>query len=204
MPVKKESSWFDQKVPSSYLLVSGLLITPTILLQSNLVIKTLQILTMLFLCIVSKKQLSIVWSSLFFILTVIFNLLSPFGKIIVKVTVFPVTQGALFLGFNKGLNLLGLLYISRFSVRTDYVFPGSIGRSITKMFFYLHCLLELRNIFNIKDAVGSLDRLFQTVYSYVPKKSTIMKRRLTGIGILFISGIIVFNWGCVFLDYFWL
>lgn len=93
-----------------------------------------------------------------------FNLLTPMGKVLWRLGPFVLTQGALDEGLSKGLGIVGLVFISLFSVSRNLRLPGHLGGLLARMFFYYQKLLEERKSLRLGALVMSVDRLLERIY----------------------------------------
>jgi heptaprenyl diphosphate synthase len=73
---------------------------------------------------------------------VLSQLLAPWGKIYFSLGSFPVTEGALLRGISKTATILGLVYISRLTVRPALRFPGRPGGICADMLRYCELITE--------------------------------------------------------------
>ena len=199
----EEGTWLDKQVSSSFLFILGLLTAPALVLQSHLLLKTGQTLMYLFLARFRRQRLFLPGGLIFLSATILFSLLNPFGRVLFEVSGFHVTEGALRSGLSRGLTVLGLLYLSRFSVRADLRLPGALGMLIAKTFFYLNRLLEARKHISStsKGWIEKLDRLLETAYhgreETLNRVQSTKQTRWTGfICLLFL---LILNWCCVFV-----
>ena len=96
-----------------------------------------------FLCAgLSGKRLKLVPNLVAFLGITAANLATPLGQVIVYLGTFPVTLGALRLGVLKALTLLGMIALSRFTLRTYVPLKGRLGAVISRMFFYFERITE--------------------------------------------------------------
>jgi len=138
---------------------------------------------------------------LFFVSAVLINLLSPFGLVLHHFGPLWVTEGALKTGLQKGFNMAGLLYLSRFSIRADLRLPGRIGLLISRMFFYLHYLIEEKKLVKPGNLTETLDAAFIRIQERnMPDFVSSEGQRALSMhyGALFIMLIIGFNWVLLF------
>ena len=205
--VSEEGSWFDRQISSSLLLVTGLCIAPTIILQNDLLIKLFQVFLFVGLYSVNlvnkvnKKRLLLFGSFVFCISTVVLNLFSPLGKVLVKIGPFPITEGSLNSGLSKGLTIIGLVYLSRFSVRSNLNIPGAFGSYISKTLFYLNCFAEEKKSIAHKDIFGSLDALFEKVYNDKKYSRVVRSGKSSLYGVILLLVLILLNWASVFYSF---
>ncbi len=140
-------------------------------------------------------------ASLFFISAVLINLLSPFGLVLYHFGPLWITEGALKTGLQKGLNMAGLLYLSRFSIRSDLRLPGRIGLLISRMFFFLHYLIEEKKRVKPGNLTETLDAVFIRIQERnMPDFVSSEGQRALSMhyGTLFVMLMIGFNWLLLF------
>ena len=63
---------------------------------------------------------------------------------------------------------MGLVYLSRFSVRPDLRLPGAVGRYVARTLFYLNRLLELRRTLSFSRLTDSLDGVLEKLWAQSP------------------------------------
>ena len=189
------------------MLCVGILLAPTIILQHNLVLKAVQsaLFLVLALCSVSFGKRRLVTGSLIFVVsTIIINLFSPAGEVILRVGGVPITRGSLSVGLSKATTLASLLYLSRFCVRPSVRLPGRMGAFVSDTFGYLNQLLARRERMGRNRIVQRLDQLFESVYgcgtdakpSEYPRKG---KNSVAGVAVLI--GVLIMNWAAVFFPF---
>lgn len=93
-----------------------------------------------------------------------FNLITPFGRVLWQVGPWALTQGALTEGLSKGVSIIGLVFISLFSVSRHLRFPGSFGGLLTRTFVYYERLLQEKKGLQPRALVISIDRLLERLY----------------------------------------
>ena len=192
--------WIERNIPSSFLFFVGLSVIPTILLQNSLFIKTGQILFFIILCFLSKKRIRIIRSLVFLFVTAGLNLLSPFGRVLFRFYGLLITQGALQNGLNKGLTLIGLMYVSRFSIRSDLRLPGGIGRLMSMVFFYIDRLSGQDANITARRFVKSIDHVLSLAHHSQWYTHEGIRLRLTVRGAVALVSLFFFNWGCLVMS----
>lgn len=148
--------------PNTLFLV-GLATLPAFLFQEKLFFRCLLTLFFLILALYSGKKIRPVPALLLLLSVTFAALIVPYGRVLVTIWGWPITLGALEMGFSRGVLLLGLLYLSRVSVVSGLALPGTIGEGISKVFFYLDRFSENCSTISVRDLSGSLDQLLQTV-----------------------------------------
>lgn len=128
------------------------------------------------------------------------NLFTPFGKILFYLGHFPVTEGALKLGFVKAATIIGLIYLSRLTIRSTIRLPGRLGEIFSLMLYYFERITEQRIKIDRKNLWESLDRLLENVYATdngeSGSKNGPVRTKIPGYA--FAAGFFILNWG-VFL-----
>ena len=90
---------------------------------------------------------------------VFFNLLSPFGRVILEPFGFPITAGALETGMKKALAVEGMLFASRWALSSGVSLPGRAGALMARITAFLSYLSGCRSKLDRKDLVGSVDAI---------------------------------------------
>ncbi len=189
--MKKE--WIQKNISPNILLLSGAAVIIAFIFQKNIFIKASQAGIFIFLTFISGNKIKILNSIFLLIFIVIFNLLSPAGKVIFYISIFPVTELSLVNGLIKALTFIGLFYISKVFISRDINIPGSFGRIISRTFSYLNDLTK-EKIENIREPVKSLDKVLLKVYYNPGEQKTRRFVKTSMAGAIFIIVIIVLNW----------
>ncbi len=189
----EEGTWLDRNVSSSFLLCSGFLFSLIIIMERNLYIKAGQFLFLVLASVLLNKPLGILNKLVLFFFIVVFNLLSPAGKIIVRVFSFPITMDALKIGIEKALNIVSLFYLSKIVVRDDILFPGQIGRLIGRTLGFFTRLTTYWKGLKVKDLFKDIDEVFITVYGEDPIASRSSRGKNSPLGIFVIGIIFLLN-----------
>ncbi len=125
-------------------LVAGLLVIPAFALQTNLVIRVTQ--SLLFVALATAKggrfrplPLLLIGGTI-----VAVHLIFPSGRVLSTIGEFALTLGALELGLTKAFLIIGLVYLSRFTVEKHVPIPGRIGEFLSAVFEYFEAITERR------------------------------------------------------------
>lgn len=128
------------------------------------------------------------------------NLFTPFGRILLRAGTFPVTEGALRLGLLKSATIIGLVYLSRFTIRSDIRIPGRAGETFTLMLFFFERITEQKFKPDRKDPWGGLDALLMNVYLAEGSGESGMRAGTSLGGYAFAFGFLLLNWGMFFAE----
>jgi len=150
-------------IPSVPLFFIGLITVPAFLFQDRTLLRMTEAGLFPVLCVLAGRRVRILPGFILLLSVTVASLLVPYGAVLIRVCGFPVTAGALEFGLSRGFLLLGLFYLSKFSVSPGLRFPGSFGKGIGKVFYYFEKFSESRERILIRDLPGSLDAVLISV-----------------------------------------
>jgi len=116
----------------------------------------------LILCIVDKIKINIISLMITYVCIIIFNFFPPCGYVIFKYNFFGffniiITKEALFNGIMKATLFEGLLYISKWMLKTHIEVGGSLGSVINKSMFVFQRLITCKKEIKFNNLIGTLD-----------------------------------------------
>jgi heptaprenyl diphosphate synthase len=200
-------AWILRGVAPSFLFAFGLLLAPALWLQHRPAFKAAQVL--LFFALAAWARPRGCWraglgSLVILAVTVAMNLAVPLGRVLLSLGPLKITQGALESGLGKGLTLVGLVYLSRLSVRPDLELPGTAGRYVARTFFYLNRLLVLRRGVPLSRMAEGLDQVLAALWSESPGGAAPGRARggpqaRSAAAIAALGGLAALNYGMLFL-----
>ena len=135
----------NRNISPEHIFTAGILIIPSFIFQEDLVLKWLQVFLFVSLAFLSGKKIRIVPVLVMVSGIVSANLISPVGEVLFQLGSFPFTKGALFKGLEKSALLIGMIYISKFSVSSDLKLPGGKKNILSLVFFYFEKIMEGEN-----------------------------------------------------------
>jgi heptaprenyl diphosphate synthase len=150
---------YQRLFSSRALCIAGLLIMPALLFNPDTVSRILQFFFFWFLAWLSGKKNNPLITILVILGIAAFNLLVPYGRVIVSLGVFKITTGALLAGIHRGVTLEALIMLSRVTIRQDLRLPGSFGELIGESFRIFAQIMERKNIIDRKNIAASIDKL---------------------------------------------
>ncbi len=200
---KKQNRLLRNHLDARHLFIAGGLLIPAYLFQDLLSVRVGQVLLFALLAGVAGKKIK--W--LYFVIMVssitFFNLLTPMGRVLVEVGPFPITLTALQQGLMKGFTIVGLVFISLFSIRPDLKLPGRLGGLVGRVFFYFEQIMEGRGRIEAKRLIPSIDEvltgLFRPDRQGEPERPMFATARTTAWGIAFMVALLGVNWGLLFV-----
>jgi hypothetical protein len=133
----------DRALSAPVLAITGILLAPSLVAAAPLSVRVSQLGALLLLATAFGVRLR-VWRTLtFFAAVVVFNAISPAGRVLVSVLGIRITDGALAVGLAKAAGLTSLLVLSKLTIRPNLLLPGRFGRLLSRVLRYLHALLAL-------------------------------------------------------------
>jgi len=190
---------------AAHLFLTGGLVIPAFLFQNNLTVRVSQVL--LFAALASFAGKRIKWN--YFLVMVgsitAFNLLQPLGEVILRVGPFAITRGALNQGLEKGFTIVGLVFISLFSIRSDLRLPGKVGGLVGRVFFYFERIIEGKKHLEARRLIESIDTILLSIYTPGQTQpgggeATFTEAgQTTWLGAVCMSSLVLLNWSALFL-----
>lgn len=162
--MKKASTVFHRLISPGVLIVAGVAAIPSFLFQSNLILQIVQVATFFIAAAALGKRIRLLPPLIMLVSITLLNIFTPIGKVLFSVGRFSITLGALRLGLQKALTLIGLIYLSRATVRSDLRLPGKFGSIITKTFYYFDQIYEKWSTIPRQPIIKRLDALLTSIY----------------------------------------
>ena len=204
-----QNSFIFNRIAPIPLIFTGIAAVPAFLLQNNLLFQLIQLVSFFILAALAGKRIRIFPSFIILFSITLLNLFTPIGKILISVGRISVTAGALRLGVGKALTLIGLIYLSRATVRPDLRLPGRFGIIITKTFYYFDRITEQWRTIPKQPIIQRLDALLFQIYRFNQSNaegknevSSPAKRTRTSIsGYFMLFMFLSIQWGLFFLQF---
>lgn len=165
MSIRRQHRLLRDNFSALHLFLTGALTLPAYLLQDDLYLRLLQVVLFAGLSVLAGKRIK--W--LYFVVMVssitFFHLLVPMGRVLFAVGSLTITEVALRNGLLKGLTIVGLVFISLFSVRSDLKLPGRLGGLVARLFFYFERIMEGRQKIEARRLIPSVDEVLTSIYA---------------------------------------
>ena len=116
----------------------------------------------LLLCILEKIKIHIISFLLTSLCIVLVNLFPPYGFVILEVNLFNIipiilTKEALLQGIEKAILFEGLLYTSKWMLKSELKLSGTFGELLQKSLFVFQRLMTCKKEIKMSNLVGSID-----------------------------------------------
>ncbi len=158
---------------SNLRIVAGLLMIPAFLLQKNLILMAVQVIFIMVIAVMKGRKIKPVPVIAVLISVVLMNLLQVNGKVLITIRSFSVTLGALKIGLDKALTLIGMLYVSQYMVSGRPKLPGRFGQLLSRQFlFFEHIVTSWKRPEKGK-FIESLDIVLEEMEHIYPEKDVL-------------------------------
>jgi len=147
-----------------HLFVTGILLLPAYLFMPVLPIRIIQVACFAVLARVAGKRLKWTYFLLMVASITFFHTLNPFGEVLLEVGPYAVTRGALRDGLFRGLTIVGLVFISLFTVRPELRLPGRLGGLVGRVFYYYERILQGKKRIRPRALIESVDEILEELY----------------------------------------
>jgi len=164
MSIYHQNSFLRYEISASRLLVTGALLLLAFILQTHITIRIAEVLLFLILARYSGKRIWYTYFLLFCAAIFLAQIFSPSGKVLWHWGKLVITQGSLSIALRRSVYLLGFLFISLFSIRSDLVLPGHWGAIIAKTLYYYDMFLAEKYIYRGNKLSSVLIHIFEKRY----------------------------------------
>jgi heptaprenyl diphosphate synthase len=204
----KRREWFEGFFPAGALFIAALIIMPALLFNPSTQMRVLQFFFFWFLAWLSGKKNNPLIVILVIVVIVFFNLLVPYGRIIVSLGPFRITAGALLAGVHRAVTLEALVMLSRAAIRPGLRLPGMFGEILGESFRIFGQIMDRKLVINRGDIAGDIDRLMlelsgetaacgpapETPVPELRAPASTPQRPLTAFGLVLIITVILLTW----------
>jgi len=187
---------FSRNFNALHLFLTGGIIIPAYLFQTNLSVRVAQVLLFAALSVVAGKRIKWTYFIIMVLSITFFNLVTPLGQVLVTVGPFTITSGALGNGLMKGFTIVGLVFISLFSIRPDLKLPGRLGGMIGRVFYYFERVIEGKKKVQARRLIASMDEILMELYAPGTTQEAVASesRRTTAAGYVAGALLVLGNW----------
>lgn len=183
---------FDPLLSPGVRFVWGTSLLVLFLFQQNPILKLLLVCLFAYLATLSGKRIRIGYFLTLIVSITVFNLLTPYGQVLLQVGPLRVTRGALVAGAAKGLTIAGLVFVSLFTVSRHLVLPGSFGLFLARSFFYFERLYGEKKRVRRNHIIADIDAILERVSDVDDEKPGEESRHRTSAkGIVVATGLLL-------------
>lgn len=181
----------------THVFVVGLIVIPSLVFQSNLLLKWLQVSLFVCLSAAAGKRVRILPNVIMVGGIVAANLLTPVGRVLWSLGGWRITLGALENGLHRAALLIGMIYISRFSIRRGFSLPGRVGGLLSLVFFYLERILQGERL-SRGNLIEKVDERIIAVHQSSTEYSPLAEHHSPGAtnltGMVYLGSVVALSW----------
>ena len=175
-----------------------MLCIPAYIFQPLLWVRGAQVVLFAALAVMNGKRIKWLYFVMMVVTITFFNLLTPIGRVLYRLGPITITAGALEQGVMKGLTIVGLVFISLFSIRPSLRLPGRLGGLIGRVFFYYERILDGKRRVQVRNLIPSIDSALEGFFT--PGRAPEDRRKeepisTTAGGFLFSAALLIVAWG---------
>jgi len=192
--MKTQKSIYDKLFSAKALFFSGLVIMPALLFNPSTEYRAFQfIFFWLLLLLTGKKTNSfLTFITIFFIIA--FNLIIPYGQVLFAAGPVKITSGALKSGLHRAVTFMGLIMLSKASVRQDLKIPGSFGELLGESLRLFSVMMGKKYRLKIKNPIKVIDSLLIELSEEEFSANTEEPQKTKPAGYLILALIIFISW----------
>ncbi|MFP4643022.1 MAG: hypothetical protein ACLFM0_01575 [Spirochaetales bacterium] len=161
---KKVDSFLSRNISAVHLFVGATLVLPGYLLQANLFVRILQVMLFAWLATVNGKRIKWMYFVIMVVSITFFHTLSPIGEVLLELGAWTITRDALEDGLMRGFTIIGLVFISLFSIRPDLKLPGRLGGLLGKVFWYFERVFASKRRIRLNAVIESIDEILEGLF----------------------------------------
>ena len=113
---------------------------------------------------IRRRHIRILPSLIILVTVTIVALLSPAGRVLVRLGNFPLTLGALETGLSRSLTLVGMVFLSQYATSGNVKLPGKAGILLESVFCWFSELSAKKLSFRKGAVISTLDAHLSAVY----------------------------------------
>jgi heptaprenyl diphosphate synthase len=155
---KRRRIW-EKTFKSGDLFIAVLVMIPFFLLNSSLLWRSIQFLLFWFFSFLRGKKNRPLVTLLVITVIVLFNLQSPYGKVLADFGFFRITQGSLISGLHKALSLEGLIMLSHAGISPNLRIPGAFGKLLSSSLTMFEHMSERQRLITRQHPIEDIDTL---------------------------------------------
>ncbi|MFW6368460.1 MAG: hypothetical protein ACOCZ9_01870 [Spirochaetota bacterium] len=226
---RKADSFLSRNINAVHLFVGATLVLPGYLFQGNLMVRILQVILFAWLARVNGKRLKWMYFTIMVVSITFFHTLNPFGEVLLELGPYTLARGALRDGLMRGFTIIGLVFISLFSIRPDLKLPGRLGGLLGRVFWYFERIFGSKRKIRVSELIESIDEVLESLYppetaglaaygdtelenaqrggaeagagdGQGSVKGVESQTRSTFTGMLFLALLLLINWALVFVE----
>jgi len=192
--MKTRISIYDNFFSAKALFFSGLVIMPALLFNPSTEYRALQFIFFWLLLLLTGKKTNpfLTLTTIFFI--TVFNLIIPYGQILFSAGPVKITSGALKSGLHRAVTFMGLIMLSKASVRRDLKIPGFFGELLGESLRLFSVMMGKKYRLKIKNPIKVIDTLLLELNEEEFSANTEEPQKTKSAGYIILAVVICISW----------
>jgi hypothetical protein len=192
--MKTDKSIYDKLFSARALFFSGIVIMPALLFNPSTEYRALQFIFFWFLLLLTGKKTNpfLTLITIFFIIA--FNLIIPYGQVLFSAGSVKITSGALKSGLQRAVTFMGLIMLSKASIRLDLKIPGPFGELLGESLRLFSVMMGKKYRLKIKNPIKVIDTLLMELSEEEFAANTEETQKTKPIGYIILTVIIFLSW----------
>jgi heptaprenyl diphosphate synthase len=192
--MKTQKSIYDKLFSARALFFSGLVIMPALLFNPSTEYRALQFIFFWFLLLFTGKKTNPFLTLITILFIIAFNLIIPYGQILFAAGPVKITSGALKSGLHRAVTFMGLIMLSKASIRQDLKIPGAFGELLGESLRLFSVMMGKKYHLKIKNPIKVIDTLLLELSEDEFSANTEEQQKTKSAGYIILALIIFLSW----------
>jgi hypothetical protein len=192
--MKTQKSIYYNLFSARALFFSGLVIMPALLFNPSAEYRLLQFIFFWLLLLFTGKKTNPFLTLITIIFITAFNLIIPYGQVLFAAGPVKITSGALKSGLHRAVTFMGLIMLSKASIRQDLKIPGAFGELLGESLRLFSIMMGKKPRLKISNPIKTIDTLLMQLSEEDFSANTEEPRKTKFAGYLILALIIIISW----------
>ena len=157
--MRTQKSIYNNFFSARALFFSGLVIMPALLFNPSTEYRAFQFLFFWLLLLFTGKKTNPFITFITILFIIAFNLIIPYGQVLFAAGPLKITSGALKSGLHRAVTFMGLIMLSKASIRQDLRIPGAFGELLGESLRLFSVMMSKKYRLKIKNPIKVIDTL---------------------------------------------
>lgn len=176
------------------LFAAGLIIMPALLFNPSTEYRVLQFLFFGFLVWLSGKKTHLLFTIMIIASITAFNLIVPYGRVLLSFGAFKITAGALKAGIHRAVTLQAFVMLSRASIRQDLKIPGAFGELLGESLRIFSVMTSRKYRIKSGTFIADIDRMLLELSEEEIPQAAVSEACTKPAGYVVLAIVIVLSW----------
>jgi len=192
--MKTQKSIYENIFSARALFFSGLVIMPALLFNPSTEYRLLQFIFFWLLLLFTGKKTNPLLTFITILFIIAFNLIIPYGQVLFATGPLKITSGALKSGLHRAVTFMGLIMLSKASIRQDLKIPGAFGELLGESLRLFSVMMEKKPRLKIKNPIKVIDTLLIELSEEDYSANTEKPQKTKPMGYIILAVIICLSW----------